>query len=63
MKYQIGTFSWVQGGWLTAGMILPGSSFLALGSMADNFVSISHWFGLDMSKNIPFIIIISLSMC
>jgi len=48
MKYQKGTFSWVQGGWLTAGMILLGSSFLALSPMADNLVSISHWFGLAM---------------
>ncbi len=48
MKYQKGTFSWVQGSWLTAGMILLGSSFLALSPMADNLVSISHWFGQAM---------------
>lgn len=48
MKYIGHAFSWEQGSWLTAGIILLGSSFLALSPMADNLVSISHWFGLSM---------------
>lgn len=48
MKYFSHTFSWEQGSWLTAGIILLCSSFLALSPMADNLVAISHWFGLSM---------------
>lgn len=39
MKYIGHAFSWEQGSWLTAGIILLGSSFLALSPMADNLVS------------------------
>ncbi len=68
MGYTRNTFSWEQGSWLTAGITLLGSSFLALSPMADNLVSIfigsdylccllvaqTYWY--HVKKEIPYMV-------